>query len=264
MRKTFPVVAILLAALASGCDSLHARMLAQEGVNLYHKGDVETAAKRFEEASKLDPFIPAIQLDYGFASLALYQNNPKSLIGQINATKSIQAFEKYLQLKPQEERARVFLIQTFVDTGRYDEAVAFFKPAVEKNPPDGEALSTLGIIASKTNRYDDARGWYLKRINLDGKNADARVSLGVLMWDYLHSHPDELTAPDRIELCDEALKYLKEAIDLNPKAPAAYTYTNLVYRERSMAASDDDGRRKDLELANKFFKQAMEIQKGTK
>ena len=53
-------------------------------------------------------------------------------------------------------------------------------------------------------------------------------------------------------------------MDSNPKAPAAYTYTNLVYRERSMAASDDDGRRKDLELANKFFKQAMEIQKGVK
>jgi tetratricopeptide (TPR) repeat protein len=264
MRKPGFVVAILLVSLASGCDSLRARMLAQEGVNLYHKGDVDTAAKRFEEASKLDPFIPAIQLDFGFATLALYQNNPKSLTGQINATKSIQAFEKYLQLKPQEERARVFLIQTFVDTGRYDEAVAFFKPAVEKTPPDGEALSTLGIIASKTGRYDEARGWYAKRIAVDPKNAEARVSLGVLLWDYLHAHPDEMTAPDRIELCNEALKDLKEAIDLNPKAPAAYTYTNLVYRERSMAASNDDERRKDLELANKFFKQAMEIQKGVK
>jgi tetratricopeptide (TPR) repeat protein len=264
MRKIGFVVAILLAALASGCDSLHARMLAQEGVNLYHKGDVDTAAKRFEEAAKLDPFIPAIQLDFGFATLALYQNNPKSLTGQINATKSITAFEKYLQLKPQEERARVFLIQTFVDTGRYDEAVSFFKPAVEKSPPDGEALSTLGIIASKTGRYEEARGWYQKRISFDAKNADARVALGVLMWDFLHAHPDDLTAPDRIQLSDEALKYLQEAIDLNPKAPAAYTYANLVYRERAMAANDDDGRRKDLELANKFFKQAMEIQKGVK
>lgn len=263
MRNTLPF-AILLASLTAGCDSLHARMLAQDGVNLYHKGEVGEAQKRFEEAAKLDPFIPTIQLDLGFASLALYQNNPKSLGGQVAATKSIAAFERYLSLRPEEERARVFLIQTFVDTGRYDDAVAFFKPAVEKSPPESEALGTLGIIASKTGRYDDAKGWYEKRVATDPKNADARLSLGVLLWDYLHAHPDDLTAPDRIAMTDNALGHLQKAIELNPKAPAAYTYTNLLYRERAIAEDNDDGKRKDLENANKFFKQAMELQKGAK
>jgi tetratricopeptide (TPR) repeat protein len=264
MRNTF-AFAILLSALAStGCDSLHARMIAQEGVNLYHKGDVAEAQKRFDQAAKLDPYIPAIQLDLGFASLALYQQNPKSLAGAIMATKSIDSFEKYLQLKPQEERARVFLIQTFVDTGRYDDAVKFFTPAIQKTPPDAEALGTLGIIASKTGRYEDAKAWYEKRITVDTKNPDARVSLGVLLWDYLHAHQDDLTAPDRVALADVALDHLKQAIELNPKAPAAYTYANLVYRERALAAVDDDAKRKDLESANKYFKQAQEIQKGVK
>ena len=49
-----------------------------------------------------------------------------------------------------------------------------------------------------------------------------------------------------------------------PNAPAAYTYTNLVYRERALGEIDDDGRRKDLEQAQKFFKKANELQKGTK
>ncbi len=239
-------------------------MLAQDAVVQYHKGQLAEAAAKFEQAEKLDPYIPAIQLDLGFANLALYQNDPKGASGVAASTKSIVAFEKYLQLRPDEERARVYLLQTFIDTGRYDDAVAYFKPAVEKSPPDGEALSTLGIIASKSGKYEEAKGWYEKRIAVEPNNADARLSLGVLIWDYLHTHAEDLTGVDRIALSDVAIEHLGQSIKGKPNAPAAYIYTNLCYRERSMGEIDDDGRRKDLEQAGKFFKKAQELQKGTK
>jgi tetratricopeptide (TPR) repeat protein len=262
MRTTLPF-AMLTALLVGGCDSLHARMLAQEGVNLYHKGMLGEAAARFEEAEKLDPYIPAIQLDLGFSNLALYQGDPKGKLGEAASQKAVVAFEKYLQLRPGEERARVFLIQTFIDTGRYDDAVAYFKPAVEKTPIDLEALTTLGIIASKSGKYEEAKGWYEKRIEKDPSNADARLAVAVLMWDYLHNHTD-LAPPDRISLSDVAIAHLAEAIKLKPAAPAAYTYTNLLYRERALGETNDDGKRKDLEQASKFFQKAQELQKGAK
>ncbi|HZS37780.1 MAG TPA: tetratricopeptide repeat protein [Polyangia bacterium] len=260
-RFLFALGAVL--SLGSGCDSLHARMLAQEAVNLYHKGQLNEAAEKFAEAGKLDPYIPAIQLDLGFANLAVYQAQPKTPTGDQAASTAVAAFERYLQLRPDEERAKVFLVQTFVDTGRYDEAVAFFKPQVEKNPPDGEALGTLGIIAAKTGRYEDAKGWYEKRVAAEPQNADARLALGVLMWDYLHSHTD-VVGPDRVALSDVAIQHLAEAIKIRPKAPNAYLYTNLVYRERAAGETDDDHKRVDLEEANKFFRIANEMTKGSK
>src|SRR5262249_12347262 len=157
-------------------------------------------------------------------------------------------FEDYLKLKPNEERAKSYLVQTFVDTGRYEDAAAYFKPMVDKSPPDSEALSTLGTIAAKTGKFDEARAWYGRRTEADPENADARLALGVLIWDRLHSHI-EIVGPARIELADAALKELAEAIRLKPKGPNAYTYTNLVYRERSLAALNDDQKRVDLELA---------------
>ncbi len=238
-------------------------MTAQEAVNLYHKGDLKEAAAKFEEAAKYDPYIPAIQLDLGFANLAVYQAEPRGVAGTTAAAKAVGAFERYLQLRPDEERARVFLIQTFVDTGRYEDAVAFFKPQTDKNPPDGEALNTLGIIAAKTGRYDDAKSWYEKRIAVDPNNSDARLALGVLMWDYLHSHV-EILGNDRVALSDVAIGHLAEAIRIRPKAPNAYLYTNLVYRERAGGEIDDDHKRVDLEQANKFFKLATDLQKGGK
>jgi tetratricopeptide (TPR) repeat protein len=262
MRNFLPVIVLL--PLLGGCDSLHARMLAQEGVNLYRHGKITEAAQTFEKAEKLDPFIPTIQLNVGFANLAVYQANPRSPEGNAAATKAIVAFEKYLQLKPGEERAKVYLVQTFVDTGRYEEAVAYFKPQIEKNPPDGEALGTLGIIASKTGKYDEAKSWYERRIAIEPQNFENRLQLGVLMWDYLHLHVTDLTGQDRIAVADAAIAQLEEAIKINPKAPSAYTYTNLVYRERSLGQVDDEGRRKDLEQAQKYFKLGLDRQKGAK
>lgn len=153
--------ALLLAALlSSGCESLKARLLAQEGVNLYRHGRVAEAADRFQAAVALDPYIAAIQLNLGFANLALYQAEPLGEEGARRAQQAIFAFERYLQLRPGEERAHVYLLQTFVDTGRYEEAVAYFKPLVEKSPPDPEALATLGTIAAKTGRAEEASRWY--------------------------------------------------------------------------------------------------------
>lgn len=259
MRNLFVIALLTMPILVGGCDSLHARMKAQDGVSLYKAGELAKAQEKFAEAAKLDPRIATIQLDLGFASLAVYQNAPTS--GSAAAEQAIGAFEKFLELRPKEERARVFLIQTFVDTGRYDDAVAFFKPAVEKTPPDPQALNTLGIIASKTGKYDDARKWYEKRIEADPQNPEARLALGVLLWDHLHSRA-EIVGADRLALADVAITQLGEAIKLAPKAPSAYMYTNLVYRERAIGEVNDDGKRKDLEQAQKFFSKAMSMQKG--
>ncbi len=260
MRKWFGCLTLL--ALFGGCNSLKARMVAQQAIDLYHRGDVAGAAVKFEEAAALDSEIAPIQLDLGFANLALYQASPKSAGGTKAAEKAIAAFEKYLTLKPEEERASGYLVQTFIDTGRYDDAVAYFKPVLDKGGArTGEIIGTLGTIASQTGRFDEARKWYEKRIALDPQNSDARVALGVLLWSQLHSHAD-LLGPERLALCDTAQATLAESINLKPNAPDAYTYTNLVYRERTLAETTDDAKRIDLEQANKFFNQAQELKKA--
>jgi tetratricopeptide (TPR) repeat protein len=246
---------------ASGCDSLRARKVAGEAATLYHEGKLDEAIAKYQEAAKFDPNIPTIQLNLGFANLAAYQQNPKGKEGDDAANRAVEAFEQFLRLKPGNERAQQYLVQTFVDTSRYDAAVQYFQPQVQKNDP--EALNTLGIIASKTGRFGEAKDWYSKRITADPNNADARVALGVLIWDYLHNHK-EVVADQRKQLADEGIQILADAIKLTPKAPNPYTYTNLLYRERADADITDDEKRPDLEKANEFFKKAMDLQKALK
>jgi tetratricopeptide (TPR) repeat protein len=249
---------ILVAAGTMGCDTLKARSVASDAAKLYHEGKVEEAISKYEEASKLDPNIATIQLNLGFANLAAYQNDPRGKAGDDAANKAVAAFEAFLKLKPEDERGRQYLVQTFVDTSRYDAAVDFYKPQIDKKDP--EVFNTLGIIASKTGKFAEAKDWYGKRVEADPKNPDAKVSLCVLLWDYLHNHA-EVVGDQRKQLADEGIGQCLAAIEQAPKAPNAYTYTNLLYRERAAADVTDDEKRPDLEKANEYFKKAMQLLK---
>jgi tetratricopeptide (TPR) repeat protein len=264
-RSTHFLVAMLVGGvvLAGGCDTLRARSRAQDGVKLYHDGDLTAAAAKFEEAQKLDPTVPVIWLNLGFADLAVFQSNAKALGGQIAAARAITALETYLKLKPNEERAQSYLIQTFVDTGRYDDATKYFRPAVEKSPPDTQALGTLGMIAAKVGRFEDAQAWYQKRIDADSENGEARLALGVLLWDRLRNHT-EIIGKERIDMANHALAVLKEARRLQPTAPNPALYTNLVYRERANTGLGDDAKNADLGMANAYFIIASNMGKSEK
>ena len=254
--------ALLLAAVAtSGCDSLKARMIAGDAATLWHEGKIEEAIAKYQEAAAVDPKNPTIQINIGFANMALYQQNPKGKVGEDAANGSVTAFENFLKLKPGDERATQYLVQTFVDTSRYDAAVQYYQPQVQKNDP--EAFNTLGIIASKTGKTNEAKDWYAKRVAADPKNPDAKLALGVLIWDHLHNSK-EITGDARKHEADEGIAILKDAIALAPKAPNAYTYVNLLYRERAEADITDDEKRPDLLQANEYFKKAMELQKALK
>jgi tetratricopeptide (TPR) repeat protein len=251
------LLVFLAASMATmGCDTLKARSVASEAAKLYKDGKVDEAIAQYEEAAKLDPNIDTIQLNLGFANLAAYQNDPKGKSGDAAANKAVLAFENYLKLKPNDERGRQYLVQTFVDTSRYEAAVDFYKPQIEKKDPD--VFNTLGLIASKTGKFAEAKDWYAKRVEADPHNPDAKVSLCVLIWDYLHNH-SEVMGDQRKQMADEGIAQCKAAIEEAPKAPNAYTYTNLLYRERAAADLTDDEKRPDLEQANEYFKKAMQL-----
>lgn len=234
-------------------------MVAGDAASLFHEGKLEEAIAKYEEAAKIDPNIATIQLNLGFMNQTVYQQNPKTKIGDAASAKAITAFENYLKLKPNDQRGREYLVQTFVDTNSYEAAVRFFQPQVSKKDPD--AFNTLGLIASKTGQFVVAKAWYQKRVQALPNDPDAKLALGVLIWDYLHNHK-EVVGDQRKQLADEGIKVLQAAIDQAPKAPNAYTYTNLLYRERAEADVTDDEKRPDLEKANEFFKKAMALQKA--
>jgi tetratricopeptide (TPR) repeat protein len=260
--RNFALLGVIGALIgASGCNTLRARQSANDAAALYKKGDLKGAAQKYEEAAALDSKIAAVHLNLGFTYLSLFSASPKSKEGNVAGGKALTEFQKYIELKPDDPRGRNYLVQTFVDTNRYTDAVAYFKPEVDRNPPSLEAIKTLGIIASKTGRIDDALNWYQRRVAITPTDPDAHYNLGVLVWDYLHNHVD-VVGDTRIQMADRGIASLKKAIELRPHAFEAYTYTNLVYRERANGQTDEAKKAEDNQEADKFMKEALSLIKA--
>lgn len=281
MSKSRIFFQFALAALtlgSAGCDTLKARARAQKGVEKYRDGDIKGAAQLFNEAAAIDPTFPPIIINRGFTHLALYQQFARSKEGQEAANIAVQSFRQYMDmpdLKPeQRQRARDYLLQTFVDARRYEEAVEFFKPQVERENPDLEALTILGNIAKSIGKMDASRMWLERRIKANPKDTDGYVALGIMTWDDLCADSQCRTpleqrrgqlqmAPDlRIAKANQALELLEHARLLSPKAPTPVIYANLLLRERSYAQPTDDLKRLDLEEAGKLQQLAVAMQKA--
>jgi tetratricopeptide (TPR) repeat protein len=259
VSRAVPIAGVLVCL--TGCDMLVSRFKAREAADKFHAGDFAGAARKFDEANRLDPNHPTLLLNTGTTNLALFRaTGNKTPEGQSAATRAIAAYERYLERRPNDERVKAALIQTFIETNRYEDAVSFFRPSVDKNPPNLESLGILATVATKCGKADEARKWHQKRIDAAPTHPDGYLALGVFLWQEMHDHP-AWTHDKRKELGDVALERLKKAIELAPAAPNAYTYANLVYRELSATEPTEEGKKRDLEEANKYFQMALERQK---
>lgn len=273
-----PVAVAGLSLGQVGCDTLRARARAQKGVDKYRDGDIKGAAELFKQAAEIDPTVPPIILNRGFTHLQLYQQNPRSKEGADAANLAIQSFKQYMTMPEltaeQRGRARDYLLQTFVDARRYDDAVDFFKPQIERENPDLEALTILGNIAKSIGKNDAARMWLERRVKANPKDTDGFVALAIMDWDELCADSQCRTpleqrkghlakSPEwRFKKANEGIDFLKRAIELSPQAPTPVVYSNLLLRERSYAAATDDLKRAELNQATGLVRLAMAMQKA--
>jgi tetratricopeptide (TPR) repeat protein len=172
------------------------------------------------------------------------------------AKDTIDAFNRYLKRRPQDEKTRQIMIQTLIDSGRYDDALAFFKAKLEQNPKDLEAIKALGVISSKANRFEDGLAWYERRAQITPTDPEAFYAIGTLCWERLYQRSDKV-AEERIKLADRGIAALKRAIELRPKYVEAVTFANLLYRERALGQAVEEERAKDLDQARYFYQMAL-------
>lgn len=222
-----------VAILLFGCETLEARRVAKEGADLYAKGDFAAAAQKYEEATRLDPSLSVLDLNLGFTYLQLLRGAPKAEQDALSR-KAVEALSRYRDRKPDDPRGRDYLLQTFVDTLRYDDAQAFFKPELERDPPSLEAITVLGQIAAKLGNLEEAMKWCQRRADVRPDDPAGYQCLGSLLWNHLHKHP-EIAGPSRIEFADRGLHALGRAVELDPEAPEPYTFMNLIHRQRALA-----------------------------
>jgi tetratricopeptide (TPR) repeat protein len=273
---------VLGAALSlTACQEVRARQYLKDGNEFYRKGEFKQAVESFKKAEAIRPDLPQVYLHAAYAHLSSFVPGDTSPPNQAEAKAAIDSFNQYLSRRPDDEKTRQLMIQTLIDSGRYDDALAFFTKKLETQPKDLESIKALGVISSKAGRFEEGLKWYERRAAVTPTDPEAYYAIGTLCWERLYQRSDKM-GQARIDIADRGITALKQAITLKPKYVEAITYVNLLYRERSLghhvqpqtdpatlktraerqAAADawqkaEDERLKDLDQARYYFTMAL-------
>jgi tetratricopeptide (TPR) repeat protein len=254
MRVAF-VIMILIAlatpAFLPAQDTSAAQEM-QAGILAYQFSNYQGAAEHFQTALKLDP--ASIEARLGLANSYAQQYIP----GAESAANTVMAAQ----------------------------AIGGFKTVLKDDPTDQQRYRSVVSIASLSfnlKRWDDAREYYMKAIELDPDDMHNYFSMAVIDWTL--AYPPRVKMRDEMRLndsemisdpaacaslrthsqhhVDDGIQSLEKALQLKPGDDDAMAYMNLLYRERAEYECDQpDARKADLKAADEWVDKAMAAKKA--
>ena len=267
-RRLAAAALVLLSLAAAGCDKFKSKQLIREG-NAYFKEQLyEDALKKYEQAQALDPNEVRLDKFVAMGNMALYNpgsTHPKDIAA---LSKAIEHFKKYLAAKPDDEKAAKFLVTTYMNAQKYDDAIAYFKDFIASHPKDSQAVQTVAMLYAKKGDYENSIEWQKKRAALEPNNADVFYTMGVTAWDKSYNAPNADVSPEhgltpekRKEILDFGMAQLDKAIELNPDYFEAMLYKNLLYRQYARIEGDPVKVAELTQKANEWQTKALEVRK---
>ena len=262
MGKTGAALAcVLILGTVGGCDEINARRKVQEGNRLYQQEKYDEAVVAFETALRAKPDLSTAQFNLAIAHVEMFRAGDKSPENEKHATGAIDALNKYLVMAPKDDTARKLLIGIYTKSGRYDGALDYFKGEYDKNPKDPYNIAQLADIDKQAGRFDDARKWFETLANVEEKaeaKSTAWQQIGVTYFSQLNNHA-EIFGEERVKLADAGIGALTKAIELKSDDPNAYTFTNLLYRQRALGQGKSYVGVADLATAQVYQKKALAL-----
>ena len=249
----FALAVSLLAVFSTGCgnliNSLRARDQLNKGVNAFKNGSYPQAVERFKRAIQLDPTFMNARLYLASAYMSQYVPGAESEENQRNAEAATKGFQEVL----------------------------------DRDPNSSLAVESLGSLAFNQKKFDEAKEWYRKLIQLNDKKKEAYYNIAVIDWTrgfQLHTEvraktgmrPEE-PGPIKDKKARETLKeksepVIKEGIDMLQKALAidpnyddAMGYLSLIYRQQADIADTVEESKKITAQADAWMQKTLDLKK---
>jgi hypothetical protein len=274
MMRRFAATALLVGALfgTTGCQGTFNRLKAnyatKQGNEAYKAQDFLKAIEWYRYATYLNPDFDLAYYHSALSYLALYRPGSKHPKDLRYSEQAIRNLKRYLEMHPDSEEAKNYLLTVYVGAERYDEAATFFQDELKAEGGDpaqaSKLMQIMGMIYTKKGDFDNALEWYKKRADLEKDNPEVLYTIGVLCWDKVYKGGLQLDLARRNELIDMGLDYLNRASSLRTDYMEAISYINLMYREKAKTAAmvgDNEAASKWNQEADKYMHQALDLRR---
>jgi tetratricopeptide (TPR) repeat protein len=253
-------VAALLVLSAAGCGKIQARAELKKGNSYYQQEQYSKALDYYKRGLSLDPDATFAWRSLGLAALALYRPGDADPKNQGYADTAIDAFQKFLIDNPNDTKIEDYLLATYVNADKYDEALKFLDQRVQQKPEEASKLTQARFnILAKAGRLDEA----VKQVNqLPAADRPAALySIGTAAWQKVYQDKGTLNFEAKNQLIDMGLSTEKQAMDLKPNYSDAMFYYGLLFREKAKIETDGAKRLEYEKSANEWATKGNDLRK---
>ena len=141
----------------------------EKASELSKAGSLDEAVAVYLELKAEHPDIPELYFNLG----TIYLRQEKWLEAEA-------AYQRALELLPENTKVRVLLADIHKNLGRSDEALAAMETLVAENPDDPQLHYNLGVFYLNAQRYEDAFASFDETRKRDPDNVDVLYLLGTL------------------------------------------------------------------------------------
>lgn len=259
MAAALAVAAIGFAS--TGCGFVQARVEMKKGNESYNTEHFQEAVEHYKNTIEIDPTYKDAYMNMGLAYLSLYQPGSAHEKDLQYSTEAIMAFKDYLRLDPGNEKVLNFLIEISQRSNNHQEAIKYFLDEHRRHPDDVRNIGFLGNLYTRTGDIDTALEWLERRIDLEPENPEAYYTLGVTCWARSYNHMD-LSTERRFEVLDRGIEALDRAAELRQDYADAYSYKNLIFRQKAAFATEPAKRFEWTNEANELQRRAYEMRQA--
>jgi tetratricopeptide (TPR) repeat protein len=231
----------------------------KKGNEMYHDEAYREALAQYQKGLKLDPSATFAWRSVGLSALALYRPGDNSRANREMGELATQAFEKYLEDYPDDQKVRDYLISTYVNTKKYDQALAYLEKQSKANPEDANLLASQVRLLIESGRVPRAAEVARNMPNGQPK-AEALYSIGVSTWDKSF-HGADLPMEERQRFVDLGLASMDQALKINSEYFEALVYYNLLFREKAKMELDGTKRLEYIAKADEYVAKAKAVRK---
>lgn len=255
-KLAFLGMAMMLVGLCTGCNKLRARSELNKGTLAFRNAQYAQAVNDFQQAVSYDPTLVNARLYLATSYAVQYApggDNPENLK---MGTQAIKAFESVLQLDPKNTNALGSIAQIYYNMKDFDKAKQYQLELMKLEPNNPDPYYWIGVL----NWYPCYKRQTELRVKLKLTTPKDPKEPGVLPP--LPEKDREQLAQQNGALIDEGIQYLEKAITLKPNDANAYSYLNLMYRQKADIEQDEDARLADLKKADDLTTKALALMKA--
>ena len=164
---------------------------------------------------------------------------------------------------PSDPTTYTALGKLYEDAGRYDEAEAQFKQAINIKPNEAGLYATLAGFYDRQGQFEKTMEAWTMRAKSEPTNPEAWQTIATYYQD--EAYRDKRLSPAKAkEYVLAGLEAVDKALALNPNYFEALTYKNILLRQQATYEKDPKKQKELMDQAEQYFKKATEAKKTQK